>query len=60
MWEAPPWVVHVMETLSPGRCDLMAVPSVSDDVTVVPPILVITAPAVIPASAEDHRERATI
>ena len=40
MW-LPPWSTHVTDTRSPGWCDLTAVPSESEEVTALPPTLVI-------------------
>src|SRR5205814_1485161 len=45
----PPWLTQVTDTSSPALCDLIALPSVSEEVTVDPPILVITELRVIPA-----------
>src|SRR5207237_9779617 len=45
----PPWCTQMTDRSSAALCDLMALPSVSEEVTVDPPILVITELRVIPA-----------
>src|SRR5256884_1709517 len=50
-------LTQVTDTLSPGLCDLTAVPRVSAEVTDDPPTLVMTEPFVMPAEAAGVPDR---